>query len=390
MNKNLPPLEKRNCFSVKDSCINFILALIVPFVASLALIILFMFLAVATGNSYKEFIATEFVKVVNLIFTPIVFFFIYFIYVKKFHYNVFKASDISFKLNWVKVLIVITISVIAVFMISPFISLVNYGFSQINYNPSNELPYVMDNGWRLVVGIIAMAVLPAICEELLFRGLIFKGLEKKFNPHIAILLSALMFTLLHGSLQQTVYQFILGMILGYAMYFGKSIVYPIIVHFINNLVVVISSFIYTIKNIDVNVSPVYETAWDYIYPILLLIFALGIIAGLIFLLKYFNDIEKLKNKKDLNNETEKAEDNLNVESDKLNNKNLKNKAINKTENNIIINENEINKQQENSNENSLQIAKEEITKEEKIYVWCSFGLALFLWISNTLMQFFGL
>ena len=77
--ESVPAMEKRSCFSVKDSSINFMLALIVPFVASLALIILFMFLASATGNNYNDFIKTEFVEVVNLMFTPIVFFFIYFI-----------------------------------------------------------------------------------------------------------------------------------------------------------------------------------------------------------------------------------------------------------------------------------------------------------------------
>ncbi len=372
MKKNELELQsKRTCFDLKDSGINFVLSLIIPFLASLALIVLFMFLAAFSGYNYNDFLETEFVKIINMLFTPTVFFFIYFIYCRKTKVNVFKASEINFKFEWLKLLTIVVMAVTSVFLISPIISLLNYGFSLINYDPSNELPYVMDNAWRLIAGIITMAVLPAICEELLFRGLIFKGLQEKFNPHIAIVISAAMFTLLHGSLQQTVYQFILGMMLGYAMYYGKSIIYPMLLHFVNNLVVVISSFCYTLRGVDVNVDPVYNSALDYILPVLYFILAAVIIVGLIFVLRYLEN----RNKQNV------VEEGLEIKlpANNLENEIKKEENVETTEgdNNIIVEEPKV---EETKN----------LTKSDKIFLYGSLGLGLFLWLTNTIMQFFGI
>ena len=358
----------RSCFDIKDSGINYVLALVVPFIASIALIAVLMFLAMATGNNFREFVATEFVEVVNLFFTPTVFFFIYFIYCKKTNVQVFKASDISFKLNLLKVLAVVLIATTSVFLISPMITLVDYAFSLLGYNPTNDLPYVMDNALRLIIGILSMAVLPAICEELLFRGLIFKGLQQKFGPHASILISAAMFTLLHGSLQQTVYQFILGMLLGYAMHYGKSIVYPMLLHFVNNLIVVISSFVYTIKGYDINADPVYITAWDYIGPFVWFILAAGIIVGSIFVLRYVDSKTKPAQTTEPEVVAEEEKPTKNTE------KSVKNEEIIEPEVSII---------KEETNPKKL-------TMEDKWYVWGSIAFAAFLWVTNTVMQFFGL
>lgn len=376
--ENIEVVAKRSCFNIKDSGINYILALIVPFLASLALIVVLMFLAMASGNNFREFIQTEFVEIVNLLFTPVVFFLIYLIYCKKTKVEVFKASDISFKLNIIKVLAVLVIGVTSVFLISPMISLIDYGFSVLGYNPANELPYVMDNAWRLILGIIAMAVLPAICEELLFRGLIFKGLQEKFGPHASIFLSALMFTLLHGSLQQTVYQFILGVLLGYAMHYGKSIIYPMILHFVNNLIVVINSFVYTINNIDVNAEPVYATAWDYIGPFVWFILAAIIIVGTIFVMRYIDG--KMAKQQEVATEKQEEVSTEIIEPEKpakKGKKAVKNEEIIQPEVSIIESEENV------PNTKTL-------TKQYLMYVWGSVALGAFLWITNTIMQFMGL
>lgn len=361
--KEIIKQSKRSCFNVKDSGLNFILSLIIPFLASFALAVLMLLLKLND---------TQFEKVVNLIFTPITFFLIYFIYCKKTNINMFVASEIKFNVNWLKCLTIVVMGVTSVLLISPFVSLVDYLLTLIGYNPANELPYVMDNDFKFVIGILSMAVLPAICEELLFRGLILKGLQSKFSAHASILITATMFTLLHGSLQQTVYQFILGVLLGYVMYYGKSIVYPILLHFVNNFVVVLSSFIYTVNGVDVNVDPVYSTVWDYALPVMLFVVAGCIIVGLIFLLRYLNRIQTLKEVKDAVGEVAKQ---LSEESDidKNISKKLKNMEITKVEDNII-----------NSSE------KSKLTKEEKIYLFGSIGLSVFLWLTNTIMQFFGL
>ncbi len=349
---------KRNCFNVKDSSISFLLSLLLPFLVSFAVLLLMLFLKLD---------GTEFEQIVNYVFVPVTFFLIYYFYSKKTNVNMFVASEIKFKVNWLKCLTVVVMGVSAVFLISPFVSLFDHLMSLIGYNPENDLPYVMDNGFRFVVGIISMAVLPAVCEELLFRGLIFKGLTSKFGTHASIFISATLFMLLHGSLQQTIYQFLIGVLLGYAMHFGRSVVYPILLHFVNNFLVVLSSFIYTLKGIDVNTPAVYPTLFDYVLPVIYLIIGVCVLVGLIFVLQYLNKQEVSKEIKDALSElTDEAKQELSLKSNKKSKK-VENET---TQNNII--------------------ESKPFSKEEKWLFYGSIGLSVFFWVVNTVMQFFGL
>ncbi len=352
-NQNLKTESKKTCFNVMDSGINFLMSLVIPSVVVLILITLFALFSRMAGSNYGEFSKTNVAIIISLLSTPLVFLSTYLIYCKVNKIDCYKASDIKFRVNYQKVLIVIIMSLVAVFLISPFITLFDYGCALLGYNPSNSLSYVMDNGFRYVLGVLVMAVVPAICEELLFRGLIQRGLLKKFNPHIAIILTATMFMLLHGSLQQTIFQFILGVVFGYATYYGKSLVYSIIMHFVNNFVVVTMSFIYTLNNVDVNAAPVYNTVWDYCWPILALLIAGGVIVGLIFLLRYVNKFEEKKELKAVElNQTE----------------NLENITTKST---IVIEE-------ENNN-----IEDKKITKQELLWLLSGFVLGAVIWIVNT-------
>ena len=63
--------------------------------------------------------------------------------------------------------------------------------------------------------LLLMAVLPAICEELAFRGFILSGLRHMGHKWRAILVSSLLFGVAHGVVQQSVMAVLFGMILGY-------------------------------------------------------------------------------------------------------------------------------------------------------------------------------
>ena len=89
--------------------------------------------------------------------------------------------------------------------------------------------------WGLLVNLLMIGVLAAIGEELIFRGLFQKlltGMVK--NPHIAIIITAVLFSAFHFQFFSFLPRFILGVILGYLMYLGRSIWFPIIAHFVNN------------------------------------------------------------------------------------------------------------------------------------------------------------
>ncbi|RYD73283.1 MAG: CPBP family intramembrane metalloprotease [Sphingobacteriales bacterium] len=91
------------------------------------------------------------------------------------------------------------------------------------------------NNWDFVVNLIMIAVLPAIGEELMFRGGVQRSLTKAFNnPHAAIWISAVIFSAIHMQFYGFVPRLLLGAGFGYLYYFSGSIWYAMLGHFINN------------------------------------------------------------------------------------------------------------------------------------------------------------
>ena len=91
----------------------------------------------------------------------------------------------------------------------------------------------------LGTAILVFALIPAICEELAFRGFILSGLERQHRTRSAILLSALMFGFLHVLLslfQQLFNATLLGIILGLLAVRSRSILPGILFHFLNNAI----------------------------------------------------------------------------------------------------------------------------------------------------------
>ncbi|MFN7448558.1 MAG: ABC transporter permease subunit/CPBP intramembrane protease [Pirellula sp.] len=82
--------------------------------------------------------------------------------------------------------------------------------------------------------ILILALLPAISEELVFRGFLFSGLQRN-NGHVrAILATSLLFGLSHGVLQQSITASIMGLLLGWIAYKTGGVVCSIVFHFVHN------------------------------------------------------------------------------------------------------------------------------------------------------------
>ena len=102
----------------------------------------------------------------------------------------------------------------------------------------------------LMVNLLVIAVVAAIAEELIFRGIIQKLLfEQSKNIHLAIWLTALVFSLFHLQFFAIIPRIVLGAALGYTFYWSKSIWVPIFFHFINNASIVLASYLYQKKMI---------------------------------------------------------------------------------------------------------------------------------------------
>jgi membrane protease YdiL (CAAX protease family) len=92
--------------------------------------------------------------------------------------------------------------------------------------------------------IFIVAVIPALCEETLFRGLVQKSLERKLKPFWSIFITASFFGLYHFNPYGLVALIALGAYFGYAAYVSDSIFVTMILHFLNNLVAVLAYFLF--------------------------------------------------------------------------------------------------------------------------------------------------
>lgn len=113
--------------------------------------------------------------------------------------------------------------------------------------------------WYLLV---VLALIPALCEEFLFRGAVQQSLHRCLcNPHAAILLTAVIFSLAHGEFFSFLPRFVLGLLLGYLFYYGCSIWVNVVAHFINNAIVVIFSVLYYRGQIEFNPTEDIAAPW---------------------------------------------------------------------------------------------------------------------------------
>jgi len=108
--------------------------------------------------------------------------------------------------------------------------------------PEPEMPDLLQPTFiSLLLNIVATAVLPALIEEMIFRGYVLGALR----PHgdgLAIVLSAVLFALFHGNMLQIPFAFVLGLVLGYLMVQTDSIWPAVALHFANNLMSVLLQF----------------------------------------------------------------------------------------------------------------------------------------------------
>ena len=87
---------------------------------------------------------------------------------------------------------------------------------------------------------VNVALLPALCEEVAFRGFILTGLQRRFRPRAAIVLCSFLFALSHLNVFQFLPAFFLGIVLGLLTIRSKSLVPSILFHFLHDSVLLVS------------------------------------------------------------------------------------------------------------------------------------------------------
>lgn len=261
----------------------------------------------AAGIGVKDM--PEWLNYVMNILLYVLFFGAFVLYNKLNKINIIKANELNKKVNFGIIGICVAISIVCIFCFNGFIGLVDFGLDYIK--PSSQVT-LGTSWWSIICVIITLTILPAIVEEFVFRGAIFKGLLSRFKPVVAIVLSALMFALFHFDIHQFVYQFMLGIIFACIVYYSGSIVYSMIAHFLNNFIVVFMAYLSPLIFGEATAEAVWG-AGEVALAIGLAIAGSAIIVGLIFAIR---KLSKSKSEQQLQPEVQEQTPDLSPSAEK--------------------------------------------------------------------------
>ena len=133
----------------------------------------------------------------------------------------------------------------------------------------------------LLMNLLMISIIPAIGEEFLFRGIIQKLFTDWFrNYHVAILITAAIFSFLHFQFLGFLPRLFLGILFGYLMVWTGSVWAPVLAHFVNNSLAVVYFYLYNKGLFHYNLDTVGSTRDTFIHAaisiVLLVIFMGGI------------------------------------------------------------------------------------------------------------------
>ena len=109
----------------------------------------------------------------------------------------------------------------------------------------------------LVLNLLVMAIIPALGEELLFRGIIQNSLTRNLNNKLlAVWITAFLFSAIHFQFYGFIPRLLLGAYFGYLLIWSKSIWVPITAHLTNNATIVLFYFFIKGKNPDFDLETI--------------------------------------------------------------------------------------------------------------------------------------
>ncbi len=169
---------------------------------------------------------------------------------------------------------------------SPFINSIKSALDSLNDLVEKTYGNLLTahNAYEAFLVILVVAVIPALCEETMFRGFIQKSFELKIKPVWAALITAIFFGIYHFNPYGMIPLIILGFYFGFAAYMSNSILVPMSLHFTNNFIAIMVYFL--IGNEDlINSKP--GTDIDLNSAILMIILLSLMMAGLIITIRKF-------------------------------------------------------------------------------------------------------
>ena len=263
---------KREMYNAKDSGTVYVWALILPVVV--AIILSFALNGAPKDESgYLVYKNVWFLCALQLI-SALILAGIYFFYTKKNNIS-YKACGIAKKPNYLMAIICVVVGISMCFLTDKIITLIASILQSTGLNIKDSLNFPLTSVGYYFLAIFIIAVLPAVTEELLYRGIVLNGL-RGLGKWPAILLSALAFCLMHGNIAQFPYTFLLGIVLGYVMFETANLCLCIIIHFFNNATVLTQMYISGDPNQSIPKLTDYSAA-DILLAIGFFVLAVGII-----------------------------------------------------------------------------------------------------------------
>lgn len=162
---------------------------------------------------------------------------------------------------------------------------------QIYFSTNTNYDADFQSTFLFIGSIISQVIMSPILEETLFRGIILKGFFKNYNKSTAIVVSSLLFAIMHPHIGQAFEAFIGGIFFAWLYIKTKSLLSSIFAHFVDNGIASILTYVFNIKisgyNLNTDIVEHQPLWFDFLGLVLTII-------GFLFLIRIFNKAQSKK------------------------------------------------------------------------------------------------
>lgn len=177
---------------------------------------------------------------------------------------------------------------LSVIILEPFSSLV-------------EIPdYLIDNLYGAILedplwNVLSVVIAAPLLEEFFIRGIMLRGMLQRMSAAKAITWSAFIFALIHLNLYQALGAFVIGLFIGWVYYRSGSLLFAILIHFVNNSFSAAMLFLFPEMELDTTLLEIVSENFGIFSYILLYILSAALFVTIIRILnRFFNNAKKEK------------------------------------------------------------------------------------------------
>ena len=178
------------------------------------------------------------------------------------------------------VLLIVAMALLGVFLVNDITLIWSIPFQKLGFNVNAGGVDVPMDRLGLMLSVLYMAVLPGVCEGFLFRGMLLSAFEGE-GTRRAMVLTSLLFMLMHGSIIGAPAEFILGMLIASLVIYTDSIYAGLIYHTVHNAAAVLLQFLQQRMPAAAEIPADYLTAIGGLPGLLVLLVELALTAAML-------------------------------------------------------------------------------------------------------------